>query len=304
MFSCSEEYDLINRELAELVKGLPESDLGEVIAYALSSQGKRVRPLILILSARAFGASSAEAINAALATELVHAASLVHDDILDCGVERRGSPSAIERFGTEAALLAGDYLISKSIELISGYSRPVICTFSTACMSMSEGEMLDLSRTCTFHDYYRCISQKTATLFAASASMGCLIARAHPEDVTRLERYGLNLGLAYQILDDLEEFLGIDQGKISRKTSVILQRFSENMCSEDNLDNLHAEEKRRARVTALQTCVKAIEDHCLKAKSALCESSGDAAMKSRLESIVDEMTHRGLEKCRSQKSLC
>ncbi|HUI39759.1 MAG TPA: polyprenyl synthetase family protein [Methanothrix sp.] len=304
MFSCSEEYDLINHELAELVKGLPESDLGEVIAYVLSSPGKRVRPLILIFSARAFGASPAQALNAALAIELVHAASLVHDDILDCGVERRGSPSAIERFGTEAALLAGDFLISKSIELISGYSRSVICTFSRACMSMSEGEMLDLSRACTLNDYYQCISQKTASLFATSASMGGLIARAPPEDVTRQERYGLNLGLAYQILDDLEEFLGIDQGKVSRKTSVILQRFSENMCSKGNLHDLHAEEKRRARVTALQTCVKAIEDHCLKAKSALYESSGDAAMKSRLESIVDEMTHRGLERCRSQKSLC
>jgi octaprenyl-diphosphate synthase len=301
MFSGWDEYDLINHELAELVKGLPESDLGEVIAYVLSSPGKRVRPLILIFSARALGASSAQALNAALAIELVHAASLVHDDILDCGVERRGAPSVIERFGTEAALLAGDYLISKSIGLISGYSRPVIGNFSRACMSMSEGEMLDLSRACTFHDYYQCISQKTASLFAASAAMGGLIARAPQEDVTRLEKYGLNLGLAYQILDDLEEFLGIDQGKVSRKTSVILQRFSENMRAKDNS---HVEEKRRATQIALQTCVKAIEDHCLKAKSALCESSGDAAMKSRLESIVDEMTHRGLERCRSQESLC
>ncbi|OPY48408.1 MAG: Geranylfarnesyl diphosphate synthase [Methanosaeta sp. PtaU1.Bin060] len=300
MFSGLEEYDLINHELAKLVKGLPESDLGEVISYVLSSPGKRVRPIILILSARAFGAPSSQALNAALAIELVHAASLVHDDILDCGVERRGSPSAIERFGTEAALLAGDYLISKSIELISVYSRSVIGNFSRACMSMSEGEMLDLSRGCTFNDYYRCISQKTASLFAASASIGCLIARAPQEDVTRLEQYGLNLGLAYQILDDLEEFLGIDQGKVSRKTSVILQRFSENMCAKDNLQ---ADEKHAAQA-ALQMCVKAIEDHCLMAKSALSESSGETVMKSRLEGIVDEMTHRGLERCRSQKSLC
>jgi octaprenyl-diphosphate synthase len=300
MFSGWDEYDLINHELAKLVKGLPESDLGEVIAYVLSSPGKRVRPLVLIFSARAFGASSVQALNAALAIELVHAASLVHDDILDGGVERRGAPSVIERFGTDAALLAGDYLISKSIELISGYSKPVICNFSRACMSMSEGEMLDLSRGCTLNDYYQCITQKTASLFAASASMGCLIARAPQEDVTRLEKYGLNLGLAYQILDDLEEFLGIDQGKLSRKTSVILQRFSENM----RVAGSHAEEKRRLREIALQMCVNAIEDHCLKAKSALRESSGDAVMKSRLESIVDEMTHRGLERCRSQESLC
>lgn len=289
MFSGWDEYNLINHELAGLMKDLPDSDLGEVIGYVLSSPGKRVRPLILLLSTEAFGGSAAQAVNAALAIELVHAASLVHDDILDCGVQRRSSPSALARFGTEAALLAGDYLISRSIELVSGYSRPVISTFSRACTSMSEGEMLDLSRACVSQDYYQCISKKTATLFAASAKMGCLIAGAPREDVARLERYGLNLGLAYQILDDLEEFLGIDQGKASRKTSVTLPRIYE---------DLHKRE------TALQMCVKAIEDHRLEARMALRESSGEAAMKSRLEGIVDEMTHRGLERCRSQRSLC
>lgn len=289
MFSGWDEYNLINRELAGLLKGLPDSDLGEVIGYVLSSPGKRVRPLLLIFSSEAFGGSAPVAMNAALAIELVHAASLVHDDILDCGVQRRGSPSALERFGAEAALLAGDWLISRSIELISGYSRPVITTFSMACTSMSEGEMLDLSRACAPQDYYQCISKKTATLFAASAKMGCLIAGAPGEDVARLERYGLNLGLAYQILDDLEEFQGIDQGKASRKTSVTLPRIYEDLYQ---------------RETALQMCVKAIEDHRLEARSALRDSSGEAAMKSCLESIVDEMTDRSLERCRSQRSLC
>ena len=289
MFSGWEEYDHINRELAGLMKELPDSDLGEVIAYVLSSPGKRVRPLIILLSAEAFGGSAPAAVNAALAIELVHAASLVHDDILDCGVERRGSPSALERFGPEAALLAGDYLISRSIELISRYSRPVITTFSRACMSMSEGEMLDLSRACAPQDYYQCVSKKTASLFAASAKMGCLIAGAPQEDVARLERYGLNLGLAYQILDDLEEFQGIDQGKASRKTSVTLPRIYEAM---------------HQRETAIQMCVKAIEAHRLEARRALRESSAEAAMRYRLERIVDEMTDQGLERCRSQRSLC
>jgi octaprenyl-diphosphate synthase len=109
MFAGWDEYHLINNELARLVKGLPPSDLGDVIAYVLSSPGKRVRPLILITSAQAFGSTATRAMNAALAIELVHAASLVHDDILDCGVERRGSPSTFERYGADAALLAGDF---------------------------------------------------------------------------------------------------------------------------------------------------------------------------------------------------
>ena len=115
MFSSWDEYHLINRELADLARSLPDSPLGEILSYVLSAPGKRVRPLILIFSAQALGGSASQAINAALAIELAHAASLVHDDILDYGIERRGSPSALQRFGPEASLLAGDYLISRSI---------------------------------------------------------------------------------------------------------------------------------------------------------------------------------------------
>jgi octaprenyl-diphosphate synthase len=289
MFAGWDEYHLINNDLARLVRDLPPSDLGEVIAYILTSPGKRVRPLILITSAQAFGGTASQAVNAALAIELVHAASLVHDDILDCGVERRGSPSTFERYGTDAALLAGDYLISRSIELISYYSQPVISCFAHACMSMSEGEMLDLSKTCSPKDYYQCISKKTASLFAASARMGCLVASAMPEDVARFEQYGLHLGLAYQVLDDLEEFMGIDQGKHSKKTSVTMPRI---------YGDLYGRER------ALQMCLKAVDDHCTEAKNALSHASGDRAMKARLEEIVDLMALKGLDRCRLQKSLC
>jgi octaprenyl-diphosphate synthase len=289
MFSGWDEFRLINKELAELARSLPQSDLGEVIAYILSAPGKRVRPLILILSAKALGGTAFEAMNAALAIELVHAASLVHDDILDCGMERRGSPSTLERFGSEASLLAGDYLISRSIELISHYSQPVISAFAKACMNMSEGEMLDLSSTCSPQEYYQCILKKTASLFAASAKIGGLIARASEEDVARVESYGMNLGLGYQVLDDLEEFLGIDQGKSSQKTSVTLPRIYSSQHPDD---------------AARQMCIRVVDDHSSKAKKALSESSGREEMKARLESIVDEMTCRGLQRCRSQRSLC
>lgn len=289
MFAGWDEYHLINNELARLVRDLPQSDLGEVITYVLSTPGKRVRPLILISSAQAFGSLATEAMNAALAIELVHAASLVHDDILDFGVERRGSPSTLERFGSDAALLAGDYLISRSIELISSYSQPVISSFAHACMSMSEGEMLDLSKTCSPDDYYQCISNKTASLFRASARMGCLVACASPEDVAMFEQYGLQLGLAYQVLDDLEEFLGIDQGKHSNKASVTMPRI---------YSGLHGEKK------ATEMCLKVVDDHCKAAKKALSKAAGRSDAKARLEEIVDMMALKGLDRCRLQKSLC
>ncbi|VVB65137.1 Geranylfarnesyl diphosphate synthase [uncultured archaeon] len=289
MFAGWDEYRLINREISRLVAGLPKSDLGEVISYVLTTPGKRVRPLILIFSSQAFGGDAGKAANAALAVELVHAASLVHDDILDAGRMRRGSPSTILRYGPEAALLAGDYLISKSIELISQYSQPVITTFAHSCMSMSEGEMLDLSRASSYEDYYACISRKTASLFAASATIGCLIAKAPAEEVARLESYGMHLGLAYQILDDLEEHLGIDQGKASGNASV-------------TLPNIYG--RQHTVETAVQMCIKAIYDNCSEAKLALDESSGNMLIKDRLLELIDRMTLQGLNQCRSQVSLC
>ncbi len=284
-----DEYHLINNELASLVKDLPRTELGEVIGYVLSAPGKRVRPLILIFSSRAFESSSEKAMNAALAIELVHAASLVHDDILDYGIERRGSPSTFERYGPEAALLTGDYLISKSIELISSYSQPVICSFARACTDMAEGEMLDISITCSPDEYYHCISKKTASLFAASAKIGCIIGGAVEEDASRFEKYGMHLGLAYQILDDLEEYLGIDQGKISKKASVTLPRIYREQYSEE---------------IALQMCIKSINDHCAAAKKALSGTSGDDSIVAHLEEIIDRMTSRGLERCRLLRNLC
>ena len=289
MFSGWDEYHLINNELAALARTLPDSPLGEIIGYVLTSPGKRVRPLILLFSSQAFGASSSHAANAALAIELVHAASLVHDDILDMGVERRGAQSVFERYGPEAALLAGDWLISRSIDLISGYSQPVIKAFSRACMDMAEGELLDMSAASSPDDYYQCISRKTASLFSASAGMGVLIAGGSSRDVACFESYGRHLGLSYQILDDLEEFLGLDQGKSSQKTSITLPRIYSNRESEKASRSL---------------CIKAIEDHSTSARAALNESAGREDMKARLMGIVDEMTRRGLERCRLQKSLC
>jgi octaprenyl-diphosphate synthase len=289
MFSGWDEYNLINKQLAELVRCLPDSPLGEIISYVLSSSGKRVRPLILVFSAQAMGGRASSALNAAMAIELVHAASLVHDDILDQGLERRGSQSALQRFGPEASLLAGDWLISRSIELISHYSQPVISTFAAACMDMSEGELMDLSYASSQDEYYQCISKKTASLFSASAKMGGLIAGASAVDVAKLESYGMHLGLSYQVLDDLEEFLGLDQGKSSKNISVTLPVIYRKQYPDD---------------LVRQMCIGIIDEHSNLAKAELSHSTGRREMLSRLESIVDEMTHRGLERCRLQKSLC
>lgn len=285
MFEAWDEYHLINEELLRLTERLPASELGEVIRYVLTSPGKRVRPLILVLSSEAFGGDPAESVNAALAMELVHAASLVHDDILDGGTERRGAASAFQKYGMEAALLCGDYLISRSIGLISGYSREVIEAFSAACMDMSEGEMLDLERGKEPEDYYLCISKKTASLISASSRMGCIIAGASSEDVALFERYGVHLGLAYQVADDLNEFLGMEKGKSSVKSSV-------------TLPVIYGRDHSTEATVAL--CAGAIRDHCRAAKEALAGAGGDEKIKARLVSIIDMWG----EECKSLKDRC
>jgi octaprenyl-diphosphate synthase len=285
MFKAWDEYHLINGELIRLTENLPGSGLGEVIKYVLTSPGKRVRPLILVLSSEAFGCDPVGSVDAALAMELVHAASLVHDDILDCGTERRGVASAFQKYGMEAALLCGDYLISRSIGLMSGYSQAVIEAFSGACMEMSEGEMLDLASRNRPEDYYLCICKKTASLISASSKIGCLIAGADDEDVAFFESYGMHLGLAYQVADDLNEFLGMEKGKSSEKTSVTLPVIY----SRD-----HSTE------TTLNLCAEVIRDHCRAAKTALAEAGGDEKIKARLGSIVDKWG----EECKSLKNRC
>ncbi len=285
MFEVWDEYHLINGELERLTESLPGSGLGEVIKYVLTSPGKRVRPLILVLSSEAFGCNAVESVDAALAMELVHAASLVHDDILDCGTQRRGAASAFQKYGMEAALLCGDYLISRSIGLMSGYSQPVIEAFSQACMEMSEGEMLDLASRNRPEDYYLCICKKTASLISASSKIGCLIAGADDEDVALFESYGMHLGLAYQVADDLNEFLGMEKGKSSEKTSITLPVI---------YSRGHSKE------TTLSLCAEVIRDHCRAAKMALAEAGGDEKIKARLGSIVDKWG----EECKSLKNRC
>lgn len=289
MFADWEEHGMIENGLSAIVDESPKSDIGEVVAYVLSSPGKRVRPLILLFSAQAFGGDSRQALDAGLAIELVHAASLVHDDILDSGVERRGAPSAVERFGLEAALLTGDYLISKSIDLVSSYGQPVIRTFAGACMKMAEGEMMDLSRISSPKDYYHCVSRKTASLFAASARMGCLISGAATEDVSRFEQYGMHLGLAYQILDDMEEVLGVDQGKRSLKKSFTLPRVHSERLSQDQ---------------AMELCKDAVGSHFSAAQDSLQAAGGSEEMKMRLSSIAEQMTDRWVNECKLQSHLC
>lgn len=217
------EYRYVETGIDAFLQDLEESRLKEMVLHVCHSGGKRIRPIILLLASEiCSGFYEKKSLNAALAIEMMHSASLVHDDLLDQGLIRRNLPSAPEKFGPPRALLCGDYLIAKSIEFISPYGEKAVQIFGKAGMDMAEGEVFDLQlegEKFTESDYIECISKKTASLFAGSASIGAYIGGADTALAERFSLFGANLGIAYQIVDDLLEFLEIIEGKESKLTS-------------------------------------------------------------------------------------
>ena len=222
-----EEYKKINYHLKELISEIEaEERVKKALKYVIESGGKRTRPIILMLTAKLCGGSEDDVINAALAAELIHTASIIHDDIIDRGRFRRSSECLHIKYDESLAMLVGDYLISKSVELVSKYSEEVIRNFARAGMLMAEGEVIDISSTgdpnFSEDDYYRCIWKKTASLFAVCAWAGCRIVSSSEEWAEKMYNFGRDVGIAYQIVDDLLEFARIQEDKTSEFESITL----------------------------------------------------------------------------------
>jgi len=232
-----EEYRYVEAGICAFVNGMEESGLKKMVEHVCNTGGKRIRPIILLLASEICSGSYHESFNAALAVEMMHSASLIHDDLLDQGLVRRNLPSAPEKFGPSKALLCGDYLIAKSIEFISPYGEKVIRDFGRAGMDMAAGEVLDLrfdKDKFEENNYYECIYKKTASLFAISASIGAYTGGADDELAARFNRFGNFLGTAYQIVDDILEFLEVVEGKKSKFTSETLPHvYMKNMPKEE-----------------------------------------------------------------------
>ncbi|MCK5659768.1 MAG: polyprenyl synthetase family protein [Methanosarcinales archaeon] len=230
-----DEYTRINEAITDFVNGInPTSKLKSITDHVCNSSGKKIRPIALLLTTRLGGCDAEHAVDAALAIELIHTASLIHDDILDEGVMRRGIETAHKRYGHALAMLCGDYLISKSIELISSYDHAVIKDFGVMGMTMAEGEAMDIQQF-DFADaeYFDCIRNKTASLFATSAVLGGRIAGFGAKDISDLHRFGECVGMTYQIVDDLSEVYDMHQNKCSAKPTAAL----ENACNQKELLN-------------------------------------------------------------------
>lgn len=187
--------------------------LQEASEHIISSGGKRIRPRVAFLSYLATGGTNPEeVINLAAAIELVHTATLVHDDINDHSLTRRGKIAVHARWGRTFALLAGDYLFTKVYELMAPYGGHYNVVMADACVKLVEGETLQAQAakagTIDQETYKLIISRKTASLFEAAARMGAEMAHAESEQIEALRIYAHNLGLAFQIVDDILDVVG------------------------------------------------------------------------------------------------
>ena len=210
-------HNLINTDL-EAVENLilnslkSKVDLTETIGnYVVKSGGKRLRAVLTLLSAKALSYQGHKHHLLAAIIEIIHTATLLHDDVVDASELRRGQPSANAIYGNMASVLCGDFLYSKAFELMIGLEQlEILAALAHTSNIVAEGEMLQL-KSChnpefTEAEYFEVISQKTAALFETACSTPCLLDSAYLPYQAALKNYGKNIGLAFQIIDDLLDY--------------------------------------------------------------------------------------------------
>jgi len=220
----ADELKTVEHSLAAAVRESKNSSILVMSDFLLESPGKRIRPALVILSAKAVTCDAGsdrrndilrrdELVKIASAVELIHIASLIHDDVLDKARMRHNKPSINARWGDDVSIALGDYIYSKAFELIGSCSRPdLFSCISKAMYVMGEGELtqichrgnMDLSK----DEYIVIVKKKTAALFGASCQAGTMLGNCAPLLQKALKEYGLNFGIAFQITDDCRDLLG------------------------------------------------------------------------------------------------
>jgi octaprenyl-diphosphate synthase len=169
--------------------------------------------MVTLLAFLAFGGErTKDIVDIATAIELIHTATLLHDDIIDGAETRRGKESAFKKFGLKSTLVAGDFLFIKAFEFAGKFDETVVQWTADACTLLTEGEILqgffNRNRAVTLTDYVEIVTRKTASLFETGAKVGAYLAGANASLVAETERYGLNMGIAFQIVDDILDVVG------------------------------------------------------------------------------------------------
>lgn len=215
-----DELQAVERELRSAVK-VDNPILTETSTHLLNAGGKRLRPALNILGAKFYNFDLEKVLPLAVALELIHMATLVHDDVVDASMTRRGIPTVKAKWGNGISTHVGTYLFAKSLILISKYQDiPLVAkVLSDTSIKMCEGEIQQISASFdayqTIKDYFYRIKRKTALLIAASVQLGAVVCGAPSDIYLPLRRYGNNIGMAFQITDDILDMVA-DQEQLGK----------------------------------------------------------------------------------------
>ena len=220
--TAREIFDLIQNELVEVEKHIAAESVASVDAvtaigqYLQSSGGKRLRPALLLISAKLAGGAGPGAIHLGAVVEMIHAATLVHDDVIDAAETRRGRPSTNVKWGNHVCVLAGDWLYMQAFQIaLRERNFQILDLLISLTHMMVEGELLQLERIgkiqITEADCMELVDRKTACLFSVCARLGGICGTSDPQVQEKLGEYAWNLGMAFQLVDDILDFTAREQ---------------------------------------------------------------------------------------------
>ena len=277
---------VIDVELSKLVNSL-EPMLAPQAKYALLSEGKRLRPLIVLLSAQSVGGDWKKAVSLALTFELIHTSSLIHDDIIDKEKLRRGKRALYSNWSVNSAILTGDFLIAYAVYLSSGYGERILKLISESAIDLCRGEYMDLTLklASTEKEYFRMIESKSSSLFRAAASCGASVGSSSQKEFECLSNFGKNFGISYQLRDDLLDLKprngqSSEDLKKGRVTLPLIHLYSNGSSAEkkaiDKLLHMATAKDAVKSSSAIKDIIKRLEDagsiaYCKKKLAEYCQ---------------------------------
>lgn len=313
---------LIEQELAK--DQFPESpaELYDPLRYFLNLGGKRIRPVLTLLAAELFGSTAEKALPQALAIEVFHNFTLVHDDIMDAAPTRRKQPTVHEKWNTNIAILSGDVMLIKAYQFLAQVDPEklpeVLAVFNRTSIEVCEGQQMDMNfeerMDVSIHEYIEMIRLKTSVLLGAALEIGAIVAGASKEDCQRIYNFGQYLGIAFQIQDDIldlyadpEKFGKMVGGDVvaNKKTLLYLiaageagpeqQEILKQLQNEENI-GLKIERTRQLfdHLKAKDKCRESMLSYQEKAMKALEEINVPAEQKVGLIALADFLLHRDL----------
>ena len=218
-----EYFDLIQNKLFEIAENTKPNSMKEPFVYLIENGGKRLRPILTMLSAGAVNGNPLDAINSGVSLEIMHNFTLVHDDIMDSSPLRRGKETVHTKWDNSVAILLGDLMLGIALQLLMQDAKHqnfinLQEVFNDSLVVVCEGQALDveynIKQDINVDDYLDMISKKTGNLIKASVLMGCYIGNANDKEIKLLEEFSYSLGLAFQIQDDYLDLTSDDTGKI------------------------------------------------------------------------------------------